>query len=419
MSKTFDKSGVYYGEFSLAHWVELVLNGTVKLPPYQRSFVWGEDDMKMFAQSLREGNFVPPVTIGAYTKKGRKTNLIIDGQQRLTTVVLIQLGYVPVKKYFEQEYGKNNKNDAPLADSNDQEHDEDEDDGINGWTIARLLEDVHKLTESTDAADAITALQHEAKDGHYRPLPKDLEIPLDSFDDIFLGFSYIVPMQKDTDQQKQDAAQKRYFSSVFRNINIAGKSLSAIESRNAMYFLDESLKGLFKPAFISDVTIMTKQMDFVRCLALLAAYKKVGADSVAKRYSNKMEEYFVDFMRMVINNDTDERFAPFTEFRDAKQYAPRTKKVEETAKKLGIVEDMKSVICADVYYMGLVYSVLFNGKDIDTEKQNSEGKSLKDALDAAIGKFMDDEHHKKSPALLRYLRDRINESVRIYREFEK
>ncbi len=37
---------VYYGEYSLSHWIKLILKGNIKLPKYQRGFVWDESDVK-------------------------------------------------------------------------------------------------------------------------------------------------------------------------------------------------------------------------------------------------------------------------------------------------------------------------------------------------------------------------------------
>ena len=33
------ESRTYYGEYSLKHWIDLMLNGNIVLPEYQRSFV--------------------------------------------------------------------------------------------------------------------------------------------------------------------------------------------------------------------------------------------------------------------------------------------------------------------------------------------------------------------------------------------
>lgn len=33
---------VYYGEYSLKHWIDLILSKNIELPEYQRYFVWEE-----------------------------------------------------------------------------------------------------------------------------------------------------------------------------------------------------------------------------------------------------------------------------------------------------------------------------------------------------------------------------------------
>ena len=92
---------VYYGEYTLKHWIKLMLTGGIILPKYQRHFVWQERDVKRLIQSLKEGQFVQPVTIALYDEGLNRHNLIIDGQQRLTSLLLAYLGYFPNKRMFE------------------------------------------------------------------------------------------------------------------------------------------------------------------------------------------------------------------------------------------------------------------------------------------------------------------------------
>ena len=92
----------YYGEYTLIHWIKLMLTGNIVLPEYQRRFVWQERDVKRLIQSLKEGQFIQPVTIALYNDGTKKMNLILDGQQRLTSLLLAYLGYFPDKKKFEE-----------------------------------------------------------------------------------------------------------------------------------------------------------------------------------------------------------------------------------------------------------------------------------------------------------------------------
>ena len=34
---------VYYGEYSLSYWIEMMLKGNIELPEYQRCFAWEEE----------------------------------------------------------------------------------------------------------------------------------------------------------------------------------------------------------------------------------------------------------------------------------------------------------------------------------------------------------------------------------------
>lgn len=56
-------SRVYYGEYSLKHWINMILSKNIILPEYQRSFVWEEKDVMRLLSSIQNGQFVQPVTI--------------------------------------------------------------------------------------------------------------------------------------------------------------------------------------------------------------------------------------------------------------------------------------------------------------------------------------------------------------------
>ena len=59
-------SRIYYGEYSLKHWIQMLLAKNIILPEYQRSFVWDERDIIRLLQSIDDGQFVQPVTIALY-----------------------------------------------------------------------------------------------------------------------------------------------------------------------------------------------------------------------------------------------------------------------------------------------------------------------------------------------------------------
>lgn len=51
---------------------------------------------------LKEGLFVPPVIIGSFKKNASNDNIILDGQQRLTSVLLGYLGIYPKFDEFKE-----------------------------------------------------------------------------------------------------------------------------------------------------------------------------------------------------------------------------------------------------------------------------------------------------------------------------
>ena len=51
------KSRTYYGEYSLLRWIDLLLNGNIILPEYQRCFVWNERDLYRLIESLKGSGY--------------------------------------------------------------------------------------------------------------------------------------------------------------------------------------------------------------------------------------------------------------------------------------------------------------------------------------------------------------------------
>ena len=73
------KNKVFYGEYSLKHWINLLLTGNIILPKYQRSFVWDKKNVIKLIESITDDHFIPSITIESYENQ----NLIIDGQQKI------------------------------------------------------------------------------------------------------------------------------------------------------------------------------------------------------------------------------------------------------------------------------------------------------------------------------------------------
>jgi uncharacterized protein with ParB-like and HNH nuclease domain len=153
-----------------------MLKGNIVLPEYQRSFVWEEKDTKRLIKSFYEGQFVQPITIAQYKTENTVQNLILDGQQRLTSILLYYLGYFPDKEKFELEETATTSDDAVDDTKNDKK--------IIGWTFEDLL--------NKNTTNKIETIKENLKnDDKYLEIPKDKDIILDDnfLDNHFLGFS--------------------------------------------------------------------------------------------------------------------------------------------------------------------------------------------------------------------------------------
>tara|TARA_Y100000296_G_scaffold87092_1_gene129772 strand:- start:10271 stop:11461 length:1191 start_codon:yes stop_codon:yes gene_type:complete len=383
---------VYYGEYSLRHWIDLVLKNKLVLPDYQRFFVWDEKKVATLIETIKNKQFVPPITIGAFKIDGENRNLLLDGQQRITSIILAHLGLFPDPATYKAAI-------ESFADDND-DLDSEEDiqlDNILKWNIARL-------TEKGNKKEIILS---KITPQNYKTINLDID---DSFlDSNFLGFSYLVPH---TDNEKE---QQKYYSSVFRNINIQGEPLLPQESRASLYFLDHDLEGLFNPAFCDKIVIKLlsseSKADFVRYLSLLSQYHLSSDEKkVARSYKPKMEKLYEEYIYSAIGEDTSSSFGNFKRIFPDKKYQGEMTELESALGELEIFGEYGSIIEIDTYLFGLVYHILFKKKKIDLTRKSD----LKDKLRSKIASFKGDQGHQKSPNNLTHLRARLIDSIRIY-----
>jgi len=89
----------YPSDFTLAGIVDMWKNGDITIPEFQREFVWTIKQSSLLIESFLLGLPVPPVFF--YIDKENK-NLVIDGQQRILSIVFFFEGYFG----FENIQGK-------------------------------------------------------------------------------------------------------------------------------------------------------------------------------------------------------------------------------------------------------------------------------------------------------------------------
>lgn len=385
---------VYYGEYSLQHWIDLILKKNIVLPEYQRYFVWDENKVATLIGTFKKKEFVPPVTIGAFKEGGATQNLILDGQQRLTSILLAHLGLFPDPTTYKSALDR-------FASEDDEPEDEDEEqlDNVFEWTFDLLTE------KGKDRESILSTLIQ----GNYKTM--NLGIDDDFLKSNYLGFSYLVPNISDPKQQQ------KYYSSVFRNINIQGQRLLLQESRESLYFLDNTLSQFFSPDFANNISVkmlsQTTKLDFVRYLSILSQYKQDGSTGrIARGYKQRMETYYEEYIYSVAGENSSSLFVDFLSIFPDKDFKPRFQRLSQAITALELPTQFTSIIEIDMYFFGLINSIVFE----DTMINESDKEELKQELNDKINEFRADDPHAKSPAALKYLKSRIHSSVEIYQK---
>ena len=408
----------YYGEYSLERWMELVIKKNIVLPEYQRHFVWSQKDLKRLMTSLHEGQFVQPVTIGLYNKANKeKNNLLLDGQQRLSSILLAYLGYFPKKEMFEtpnQEIAI--EDDSAFDDAGDNQNTEIK--SIK-WTIRELY----------DKGKSLEELRAElSSNSRYEKLDLGLQLEEDFWKETFIGFSFIVPdMAEVSDVQK-------FYTHLFRNMNYYGRKLSASESRKSLYYQDSRLTNYFEGKteqgddVLCDLKVKQdfkpRQIDFIRYLSMLSQKKAGLKVMVGYAAYNSRENYYADYVAYLLGLEQEEREDKFNGF-DFSAVFPenavndRYIKLKEGVEQIKeyIFDDQhrafKSWIDADLWLSGLIYHIVFEEKKLSLNR--NQGNALKNAITQEI-ESKDVAYQKRSNAL-GHLRERIDKSIEIYQQY--
>ena len=410
-------SRIYYGEYSLKHWIQMLLSKNIVLPEYQRSFVWEEKDVKRLIKSIQEGQFVQPVTIALYRTEESMSgqNYIIDGQQRLSSLLLAYLGFMPNKSKFDKP--------DKLASDEDDASDETRDATSEGpikWRFSELF------NGRDDTVDGI--IKRLACDSRYSKL--GITLPDDFFKKSFLGYSYIVPATADSNEIQ------RGFSQLFRDINFFGKKLSALESRRSLYYLNKALLPFFEGQVadqddvLCGIRLFDKmqpiKIDFVRYLSILSQYKIThNTEKVLLGYSasSSRESFYADYVSYLMGLEQEDREKKFDTFDFEKTFPnqcwqERYQRLKESIEKLKPLfrlnshDAFTSWIDADYWLFGLIYYIVFEDKVL---KEDLTG--IETTIHAEIDTKKGSEYYSKSPNRLGHLRERLGRSIIIVGDY--
>ena len=394
------KNKVYYGEYSLKHWVDLILKENIVLPWYQRSFVWDKEQIQNLIKTFDNDQFAPPVVIGAVKEAGEWKNYILDGQQRLTSILFAKCNKFIDKNLFSQQNPSSTI--SQLADDLD-EDDTDNEIKMIKWNFKEIIKNKQFNNEE---------LQNEV----YKPLsdsPKN-----DSFfTDHYLGFAYIKPGD---DINEED--QSKFYSDIFRNINTGGTKLTRLETRKSLYFLKEELKDFFSPEFIDKYKIVTSSkesglIDFIKYLSILSQHRGNNGNLLNYGGKNwdKNESFYRKYIKAVVDNIDTSGLKFNLSYPTPAYNSTRMDNLKSTITKLSLSTSYVSIIEMDMFFFGLVYEILFLNKRLDETKK----EDLKKELETEIQNLRNTENHKYNPHALKYLKARINASIDIYKKYRK
>lgn len=391
---------VYYGEYTLYHWIELILKHNIILPDYQRAFVWTKPVVERFLSTL-DDTFVPPVIIGVFKRGNKKQNLILDGQQRLTSIILSYLGKYPKPGAFTKVI-------EPLYRDGDEggAMDDEPEVEVIEWNFNEVLHDHEIRLKREDVLRYVDFAKYE-------DLSPECILDDNYLKTHYLGFSYIVPTTDD------EVEQQKFYSTVFRNINQQGVELQGQESRRALYYLNADLVKFFEPSCLSQVRVVQNgrnmRYDFVRSMAFLSQYEHQGKENniAVKCYrQEQLEQWYEDYINAVVVDRESFRFGKFSNIVGAANITGRLAELEKYIRELDLSKKYPSIIDADVNLFGLIYHTVIKGCTFDMVRKEEIQQAVNTKCDA-----IKTEAHKRAPNRVSNLRQRIKESITLYKDF--
>lgn len=409
----------YYGEYSLYHWIELILSEEIILPDFQRCFVWDPKRTIKLMESFDKGLFVPPIIIANFSGENNKkpVNYVLDGQQRLSAILLAFLNVFPnkfpsVEKYAIDEYNENSQMvEEEYSQNWDFNHIQDIFRNYCDREISKLKSKIQCNKMYCPIDTNLTKKYKNINDSDIQLYAK-LCIGKEFLKTRYLGYSYIKSIKPNS------GAERLLFGEIFKNINTSSINLSNDESRSAMYWASGDKQEFFRPSFINNVKIGQYKIDFVRYMALLSntnnLINKKCCDvdaiknEIAIRYarSRRFEEYIIEYVYNVSKDTNSELFGKFSDtFSNYKEDFEKLKIY--MAKK---PKHYQSYIEADLHLFGLFYWILFKKKSIRIDN------TLNDKL-LNISETEKSNSINKISNALGVIRNRIVQSINIYKQY--
>ncbi|MBD5165806.1 DUF262 domain-containing protein [Helicobacter sp.] len=376
----------YMGAYSLKTWIRKIFKKEIELPDYQRDFEWSLDDAEDLKDSLEKGYYIPPITLAKYNDK----IYLLDGQQRLTSIICLYLGVWPRNEIDIQE--------------------EDEERFSSKFTFKVLqnlkLDNVKNLLEKPDEFREIIFTKSNA-------LEEKQKLKIHNINNIFFPYCLIVP------NFNEDKKQRDFLAETFRRINTSGEALTDRELRRTTFWLYESIeKDIYTKGIkefeeeLKNIKTFQGNNDFLAYLAIICDFE-LREDSTMKGYNRikRFDRYIVDFLLCCGKKEYNEIWTKDNieciknnqgRFEEGKVYFLDFFKNNQ-------ISEEKNISYQDIYLFSFTYYVYFTNKSINKESINNLLASAKNTMDKYFKKMDKEEKAKydKQPNALKRIKDRI------------
>ena len=430
----------FYGEYCLKYWIDLMINKKITLPKYQRKFVWSPFKMRELLMSLNNRLYVPPVLIANNTLEGDRKNYVLDGQQRLTTILLFYLGVFP-------KFEIKSKNSVDWKDE-----------WIGSWDLRDLVNvfynedklfdyymsnDLNHIKEVLVNSNCYIAIESDELKKFLSPYQIELNdcykvvMDKDNFNEMMLGYSYV------RYEEPNEEKELETYAHIFRVINSTGEKLTDLQTRKALYGVrkipnsQKTFDEYFAPNSVENIDYDGEPLDFASLLAYVTEYRNRESKNnrefenvaVGYGYSGQREQYFYKYVTDCIADSNSERFGRFSEivnyspdsidrmfnyFKEIySMYIKYYNQQIDNKEKERVVNNkykIENIIELQYLFFGLIYWVIFKNQElIYKERLNELVKKLYDNI----------KEQKKSLSFKQYnqigqVRIRLRDSIKVY-----
>lgn len=127
-----------------------------------------------------------------------------------------------------------------------------------------------------------------------------------------------------------------------------------------------------------------------------------------------MEEYYSEYINAVAFDEDSNLFIKFSTLYADGNYKVNIDKLSGYIERLGFMKIYQSIIDMDIHFFGLIYYTLFEKLSLTEEAEKLE--RLNDRLNRSIRNIKKEPNHVKTPSCLKYIRVRIDESLKVYKD---